>query len=175
MAIKAASQVTILDVTDAYAAYLTCYTYSWTGDQTGIAAGNSCVTEAYGYQGSARVQKVSVNVADIVCPAGISATVENNGTTQVKITFQTTEKITSTCEALVPVVLNDDVTMNLKFVFAVSKQGPNGTSVTVSSTSVTYQVGNSGTEKPTGTWEEDVPTAGTGQYLWTKTVVQYSD
>ena len=65
--------------------------------------------------------------------------------------------------------------MNKKFSFAVAKAGQNGSSVTVKSTSVTYQAGSSGTVKPTGTWNADVPSVGNGQYLWTKTVVNYSD
>lgn len=54
-------------------------------------------------------------------------------------------------------------------------QGPSGTSVTVKSTSVTYQAGTSPTTAPTGTWGSSVPTVTAGQYLWTKTVVTYSD
>ena len=68
--------------------------------------------------------------------------------------------------------------MNKKFSFAVAKagtNGKNGTSVTVSSTSVKYQVGTSGTTKPTGEWSATIPTVSKGQYLWTKTVVKYSD
>lgn len=53
--------------------------------------------------------------------------------------------------------------------------GDPGTSVTVSSTSVTYQKGTSGTEKPTGTWGTSIPTVGENEFLWTKTVVNYSD
>ena len=53
--------------------------------------------------------------------------------------------------------------------------GTNGTSVTVSSTSVTYQAGSSGTTIPTGTWNTNVPSVTKGQYLWSKTVVNYSD
>lgn len=53
--------------------------------------------------------------------------------------------------------------------------GSNGTSVTVSSTKTTYQASNSGTTEPTGTWS-DTPVAGTaGQYVWTRTIVTYSD
>ena len=33
----------------------------------------------------------------------------------------------------------------------------------------------SGTTKPTGAWSETVPTVANGQFLWTKTVVSYSD
>lgn len=53
--------------------------------------------------------------------------------------------------------------------------GINGTSVTVSSTSVTYQVSTNGTTAPTGTWQTSVPSTSAGDYLWTKTVVTYSD
>lgn len=53
--------------------------------------------------------------------------------------------------------------------------GSNGTSVTVSSTAVTYQTSSSGTTTPTGTWSSTVPSTSAGQFLWTKTVVTYSD
>ena len=53
--------------------------------------------------------------------------------------------------------------------------GTNGTSVTVKSTSVTYQASSSGTIAPTGTWSSTVPSVSNGQYLWTKTYVEYSD
>lgn len=45
----------------------------------------------------------------------------------------------------------------------------------VKSTAVTYQVSSSGTTIPTGTWSSSVPAATAGQYLWTRTVVTYTD
>ena len=54
-------------------------------------------------------------------------------------------------------------------------KGDAGTSVTITSTSITYQAGTSGTSKPTGTWTTSIPSVSNGQYLWTKTVVNYSD
>lgn len=53
--------------------------------------------------------------------------------------------------------------------------GKDGTSVTITSKSVAYQTSTSGTTTPTGTWQATVPTVANGQYLWTKTTVQYSD
>lgn len=51
-----------------------------------------------------------------------------------------------------------------------------GTSVTITSTSVTYQLCASGTTAPTGTWSTSIPLATDAlPYLWTKTVVSYSD
>ena len=52
--------------------------------------------------------------------------------------------------------------------------GSNGTSVSISSTSVTYQVSSSGTSVPTGTWQTSVPAVSKGQYLWTRTIVNYA-
>lgn len=51
-----------------------------------------------------------------------------------------------------------------------------GTSVKVKSTSVAYQLSTSGTAVPTGTWSGIVVAATDAQpYLWTRTVVTYSD
>ena len=55
------------------------------------------------------------------------------------------------------------------------KNGNDGTSVKTTGTSVKYQVGDSGTTKPTGTWQSNVPTVAQGKYLWTQTIVNYSD
>ncbi len=55
------------------------------------------------------------------------------------------------------------------------KNGTNGTSVTVSSQAVTYQKSTNGTTPPSGTWSSSIPTTSAGEYLWTRTVVTYSD
>lgn len=177
MAIKSADQITIVDVTDAYSVMLTSESYTFVGGVSGAASGLSCETEAVAFCGTNQCTAVTVDAKRVVCPTGISASVTNSGTSKVKITFTTTATVADACEATIPVVV-DGITVNKKFSFAVAKagqKGGDGTSVTVKSTSVTYQVGNSGTTKPTGTWQSEVPTVGNGQYLWTKTVVQYSD
>lgn len=53
--------------------------------------------------------------------------------------------------------------------------GKDGTSVKITAKSVTYQASSSGTTTPTGTWLANPPAVAKGQYLWTKTVVTYSD
>lgn len=45
----------------------------------------------------------------------------------------------------------------------------------VKSTSVAYQVSTSGTTVPTDTWSGSVPSASAGQYLWTRTIITYTD
>ena len=174
MAIKSQGQITVVDVTDAYSVMLTSEAYTFVGSPSGVAIGQSCTTEAVAFCGSNQSTSVSVTAGDIICPAGISATVANSGTAKVKITFTTTAVFSDSREATIPVVV-DGITVNKKFSFAVAKAGFNGTSVTVTSTSVTYQAGTSGTTKPSGEWSNTIPSVGTGEYLWTKTVVTYSD
>ena len=45
----------------------------------------------------------------------------------------------------------------------------------IKSSTVTYQGSTSGTTVPTGTWSTNIPTVAQGQYLWTKTVIAYTD
>lgn len=45
----------------------------------------------------------------------------------------------------------------------------------IKSAAVTYQASTSGTVIPTGTWQTNIPTVSAGQYLWTRTVVAYTD
>lgn len=45
----------------------------------------------------------------------------------------------------------------------------------VQSSKITYQASSSGTAVPTGTWSDSIPSVSAGQYLWTKTVITYTD
>lgn len=123
--IKASDQITVIDVTDAYSVVLTSETYTFIGGTSGVAAGQSCSTEVAAYCGQNQCSKVSVTQSAIVCPIGISATVTNNNTSLVKITFKTTATISSACEVTIPIVV-DGITIYKKFSFAVAKAGAVG-------------------------------------------------
>lgn len=51
--------------------------------------------------------------------------------------------------------------------------GQNG--VGIQSTVITYQASISGTTPPTGTWSSSIPTVADGSYLWTRTVLTYTN
>lgn len=53
--------------------------------------------------------------------------------------------------------------------------GATGAALTIVSTSVQYQAWSSGTQYPTGTWVNNPPAVTPGNYLWTRTIVNYSD
>lgn len=49
------------------------------------------------------------------------------------------------------------------------------TGIGIASTEITYQSSTSGTTAPTGEWKTSIPTVAAGNYLWTRTVLTYSD
>lgn len=74
---------------------------------------------------------------------------------------------------------SDDSTI---YTYSVSRMGENGTNgedgsdgLGILSTEVRYQASSSGTTVPSGTWYTSVPSVPEGQYLWTRTVITYTD
>ena len=171
--IKAKDQVTVLDITDAYSVILTSEAYTFVGNTSGAPSGLSCSTQVVAYQGSTPVQKITVTVTP---PSGITANIAGNGGNSPTITFTTTSTITASCEATIAVKI-DDTTINKKFSFSVAKQGSTGSAGKgIKSTTITYRAGSSGTTPPTGTWVSSPPkTTAAAPYMWTKTVITYTD
>ena len=54
-------------------------------------------------------------------------------------------------------------------------KGKDGVSVTITSTSTTYAVSTNSTSTPASGWLPNIPSVQQGSYLWTRTVVKYSD
>lgn len=67
-------------------------------------------------------------------------------------------------------ITSSGATNTLNFVL---QKGDSG--VGVSGSAVTYQVSASGTVTPAGTWVASVPVVAKGQFLWTRTVTNYTD
>ena len=174
MGIKAVSQVDVIDLTDGYSVVLTNDNYTFLGTTNSVNGTQTTTTQVMALCGS---EQVSCTVGNITCPTGISA-VSDGKSLQPTITITATSALTKSGTITIPIVVNGDITINKTFSYSIAfkgQTGQNGTSVTVSSTSVTYQIGASGTTKPTGTWSTTVPNVPNGQFLWTKTVVTYSD
>lgn len=53
--------------------------------------------------------------------------------------------------------------------------GENGSSVTIIAQDISYQVSDGGTVIPNGTWISEIPDVPGGKFLWTRTIVRYSD
>ena len=174
MAIKAVNQIDVIDLTDGYSVILTNDNYTFLGTPTAVNGTQTTSTKVMALRGN---EQVPCKIGTISCPTGISA-VSDGKTPEPTITITATSALTQSGTITIPITVDGDIIINKTFSYSIAFKGAtgkNGTSVTVKSTSVTYQVGTSGTTKPTGTWGADVPTVPNGQFLWTKTVVEYSD
>ena len=54
------------------------------------------------------------------------------------------------------------------------EKGDTGTPATLTSAKITYQVSDSGTIIPSGSWSSSVPSVTPGRYLWTRQVLQFN-
>lgn len=174
MSIKASNQITIVDVTDAYSALLSSEGYTFVGDSTGAPSGLTCTTQVTAYRGSHQCEEV--RVVAVQCPSGISAIINNNRTSSPVITFTTIDIITEASQAIIRIVV-DEITITKIFTFSVAIQGSDGADGKgIKATEITYQIGESGTVPPEGTWTNTIPeTTSEKPYLWTCTVITYTD
>lgn len=174
MGIKASNQITIVDVTDAYSALLSSEGYTFVGDSTGAPSGLTCMTQVTAYCGSQQCEEV--RVVAVQCPSGISAIINNNGASSPVITFTTNDIITETTQATIHIVV-DEITITKKFTFSVAIQGSDGADGKgIKTAEITYQIGESGTTPPEGTWTKSIPeTTSEKPYLWTRTIITYTD
>lgn len=120
MAVKAADQVSIVDVTDAYSVILTSEAYTFPGTTTAAKAG-SCTTQVMCMQGGA---EVGFKVGAMTCPTGVSASVGTDGKT---ITITASGSMTAAGDVLIPITINGtDVTITKRFSCAIALTGAKG-------------------------------------------------
>lgn len=173
MAVKGSSQITLIDLTDGYSVIFTNDNHTFLGDTAAVSGTQSttCMVQAL-----CGADPVSCTIGAITPPTGLS--IVSDGKTPVPtLTITATAALKTSGSVIIPVQIGD-ITVSKAFSYSIAfrgSNGSNGSSVTVSSTSVTYQASSSGTTPPTGAWVTDIPATTPGQYLWTKTVVNYSD
>ena len=173
MAIKASNQITLIDLTDGYSVILTNENHTFLGTTNSVSGTQTTTCMIQALCGS---EQVACSVGTISAPTGLS--IVSDGKTPVPtLTITATSALTSSGSIIIPVKIGD-ITISKTFSYSIAFKGAtgsNGTSVTIKSTEVTYQASSSGTTTPTGTWVSTIPSVSAGQYLWTKTVVTYSD
>lgn len=178
MAIRSSDQISIVDVTDAYSVILTNEAYTFPGSISAAKAG-STTTQIIALRGAEQMA-ASVTVSEITKPNGVSVTSDGNATSPT-LTISVTTAVTAGGVVKIPVHIGD-ITITKEFTFAIAFTGATGakgdtgaTGNGVKSTAVTYQASSSGTAIPSGTWNSSIPTVSAGQYLWTRTVITYTD
>ena len=137
-----------------------------------------CMTGAAGSkgdQGNPGTAGKGVKSTAITYQAGTSGTTAPTGAWSATVPAVTQGQYLWTRTVITYTDNSTSTSYSVSYIPKNGTNGTNGTSVTVSSTSVTYQKSSSGTTAPTGTWVNSPPATNAGEYLWTKTVVNYSD
>jgi hypothetical protein len=120
----------------------------------------------------------SVTLSEVTAPSGVTVTKDSDATSPT-LTFSLAPTVAAGGTITIPVHVGTDITIDKTFSFSIAFRGATGTTGAagkgISSTSVTYQASSSGTTAPTGTWTSTVPAVSASQYLWTRTVITYSD
>lgn len=120
MAVKAADQVSIVDVTDAYSVILTSEAYTFLGTTSAAKPGN-CTTQVICMQGA---NEVGFKIGNITCPPGVSASVGTDGKT---ITITASSSMTAPGDVSIPVTVNGTgVTITKKFSCGLALTGATG-------------------------------------------------
>lgn len=170
-------EITVANMTEPFTVMLTNEAQQFATDSNRkVTSAQSYYTDIIVIRGSQ--ERTDYTIGNITSGSGITVSKSSK-----RVTFNVSAGTTIGADTgiiEIPITL-DGQTVKKQFSWSCGKQGPqgvkgqDGTSVKITSKSVTYQTSTSGTTAPTGTWSTTVPTVANGQYLWTKTTVQYSD
>ena len=170
-------EITVANMTEPFTVMLTNEAQQFATDSNRkVTSAQSYYTDIIVIRGSQ--ERTDYTIGNITSSSGITVSKSSK-----RVTFSVSAGATIRADTGVieiPITL-DGQTVKKQFSWSCGKQGPqgvkgqDGTSIKITSKSVTYQTSTSGTTVPTGTWVTTVPTVANGQYLWTKTTVQYSD
>ena len=170
-------EITVANMTEPFTVMLTNEAQQFATDSNRkVTSAQSYYTDIIVIRGSQ--ERTDYTIGNITSSSGITVSKSSK-----RVTFSVSAGTTIGADAGVieiPITL-DGQTVKKQFSWSCGKQGPqgvkgnDGTSIKITSKSVTYQTSTSGTTTPTGTWSTTVPMVNNGQYLWTKTTVQYSD
>lgn len=166
----AGAQKTLIDLTDGYSVFLTNDNHTFDGTTDSVAGTQTTTSKIMAMRGN---DHVPCTVGEMSTPDGISV-ISDGKTPEPTLTITATSALKTSGSFTIPVKIGD-ITINKVFSYAIAYKGQNGTSISIKSQSVTYQVSESGTTAPTGEWLNTMPIVPAGKYLWTKTEVIYSD
>ena len=183
MATIASDQISIMDLTDAYSVMLTLDSYTFQGDAGNVDAStdHTFQTQVVAMCGASIVE-ARVSLSEILPRNGVpfdySIDTEGSGTNDGKspvitITLPASRAgaVTAAGTIRIPVKVAG-VTVNKEISYSVAHKGTEGNGV--AGTVVEYAASESGTVAPQTGWQTGVPTVAQGQFLWTRTTVNYT-
>lgn len=124
MAVRAADQLSIVDLTDAYSVILTSEAHTFPGTTNAAKAG-SCTTQVIAMRGNEQIP-ASVNLSSVTNPDGITVTSDNHAMSPT-LTITASQGFTTAGVVHIPVVVDSDFTIEKDFSVAIAFTGDQGT------------------------------------------------
>ena len=178
MAIRASSQTTLIDLTDGYSVVLTNEAHTFFGTQNSVDGTQVTTTTIQALQGP---NDVNCSVDKFTgLPAGLSI-VSDGKKPRPTLTITATTALTKDGSVVIPVIIDGEgITINKVFSWSIAfkgSTGPKGDSIKVTGQQLLYVKSSNGTSIPGSDagWSSTIPATVAGEYLWTKTIVSYSD
>ena len=122
MAIKAVNQIDVIDLTDGYSVVLTNDNYTFLGTTSAVNGTQTTTTQVMALCGS---EQVPCKVGTIQGTTGITA-VSDGKSPEPTITITATSALTKSGSITIPIIVNNEITINKVFSYSIAFKGNTG-------------------------------------------------
>lgn len=155
-------------------AFLTNENISFAANENGQVPLTTFTTNVVAYVGTTKVTPVLGTITSL--PSGMTVSAPVTTLNEQILTFSIANNSTlgsvDSNSGTITIPVTSPVSTNLKLSW--SKINTGHTGVGVSSTTVSYGVSDTASTQPTE-WQSSIPTVADGKYLWTRTIIDYTD
>ena len=155
-------------------AFLTNENISFAANENGQVPLTTFTTNVVAYVGTTKVTPVLGTITGL--PSGMTIGTPVTTLNEIILTFSIANNSTlganTSNSGTITIPVTSPVNTNLKLSW--SKINTGHTGVGIKSTTVTYGISDSSTTQPTE-WQSTIPTVAEGKYLWTRTIIDYTD
>jgi hypothetical protein len=155
-------------------AFLTNENISFAANASGQVPLTTLTTNVVAYTGTTKVTPVIGTVTGL--PSGMTLSTPTTVLNEVLLTFNIANGSTlgsnSSTGGTITIPITSPVSTNLKLNWSKINTGASG--VGIKSTTVSYGVSDAPSTQPTE-WQSTIPAVAEGNYLWTRTIVDYTD
>lgn len=155
-------------------AFLTNENISFAANENGQVSLTTFTTNVVAYVGTTKATPVLGTITGL--PSGMTVGTPVTTLNEVILTFSIANNSTlganTSNSGTITIPVTSPVSTNLKLSW--SKINTGHTGVGIKSTTVTYGISDSSTTQPTE-WQSTIPTVAEGKYLWTRTIIDYTD
>ena len=155
-------------------AFLTNENISFAANENGQVSLTTFTTNVVAYVGTTKETPVLGTITGL--PSGMTVGTPVTTLNEIILTFSIANNSTlganTSNSGTIIIPVTSPVSTNLKLSW--SKINTGHTGVGIKSTTVTYGISDSSTTQPTE-WQSTIPTVAEGKYLWTRTIIDYTD